>query len=84
MVVKRDGLYRGRVPADWREHFAHAYDAELQQWVDAASAGVAAGPSSWDGYAATAVTSAGVQALHGRGGIEVSLRPPPDLYQAMV
>jgi myo-inositol 2-dehydrogenase / D-chiro-inositol 1-dehydrogenase len=83
VVVKRDGLYRGRVPAGWRERFVHAYDAELQQWVDAASAGTAAGPSSWDGYAATVVTSAGVQALHGRGRIEVSQRPPPDLYQAM-
>jgi myo-inositol 2-dehydrogenase / D-chiro-inositol 1-dehydrogenase len=83
VIVKRDGLYRGRVPAGWRERFVHAYDAELQQWVDAASAGGAAGPGSWDGYAATVVTSAGVQALHGGGRVEVSLRPPPDLYQAM-
>jgi len=82
VVIKRDGGFGGRVPADWRERFVRAYDAELQQWIDAASAGTATGPSSWDGYAATAVTNAGVQALHGGARVEVSLRPQPDLYRA--
>ena len=45
--------------------------ARLIQWGDAAAGGAAAGPSSWDGYAATVVASAGVQALHGGGRIEV-------------
>jgi myo-inositol 2-dehydrogenase / D-chiro-inositol 1-dehydrogenase len=83
VVVKRDGLYRGRVPADWRERFAHAFDAELQQWVDAAVGGAAAGPSSWDGYAATVAASAGGRALHAGGRAGVSLRSPPGLYQAI-
>jgi myo-inositol 2-dehydrogenase / D-chiro-inositol 1-dehydrogenase len=83
VVVKRDGGFGGRVPADWRERFARAYDAELQEWIDAVSAGTAAGPSSWDGYAATAVTGAGVQALHGGGRVEVSLRRRPGLYRAV-
>jgi myo-inositol 2-dehydrogenase / D-chiro-inositol 1-dehydrogenase len=81
VVVKRDGGFRGRVPADWQERFARAYDAELQDWIDAALAGIATGPSSWDGYAATAATNAGVQALHSGTRVEVSMRPQPDLYR---
>jgi myo-inositol 2-dehydrogenase / D-chiro-inositol 1-dehydrogenase len=81
VVVKRDGGFRGRVPADWRERFARAYDAELQDWIGAALAGTATGPSSWDGYAATAATNAGVQALHSATRVEVSMRPQPDLYR---
>ena len=34
---------------------AGAYDVELQDWLDAVAAGTWTGPSSWDGYAATAV-----------------------------
>ena len=82
VLVKRDGGFGGRVPADWRERFARAYDAELQRWIDAVTAGAATGPSSWDGYAATAATSAGVRALHSAGWVEVSLRRRPDLYRA--
>jgi len=80
VIVKREGQYGGRVPADWRERFLRAYDVELQDWVNAAAAGTSTGPSSWDGYAATVVCDAGVKALDG-GRVEVSMREQPDLYQ---
>lgn len=83
VIIKRDGQYRGRVPGDWRERFIRAYDAELQEWVDAAAAGTSAGPSSWDGYAATVVTDAGVKALESGGRVEVSLRARPQLYKTI-
>jgi myo-inositol 2-dehydrogenase/D-chiro-inositol 1-dehydrogenase len=82
VIVKREGTYGGQVPSSWQERFACAYDSELQEWVDAASAGVSTGPSAWDGYAATVVTEAGVQALNDGGRVDVSLRSQPDLYQA--
>ena len=50
------------MPADWRERFIRAYDIEFQEWIDAVAAGHSTGPSSWDGYAATVVTDAGVEA----------------------
>ena len=43
VAVKRDGRRSGRVPADWRERFGRAFDAELQDWLKA----VAAGPADW-------------------------------------
>jgi myo-inositol 2-dehydrogenase/D-chiro-inositol 1-dehydrogenase len=83
VVVKRQGQYGGRVPTDWRERFIRAYDAELQEWVDAVTAGTSTGPSSWDGYAATVVCDAGVKALQDGGRVEVSLREQPDLYKTI-
>ncbi len=80
VVVKQDGSYRGRVPGDWRERFVRAYDAELQQWIDAVSADTSTGPSSWDGYAATVVCDAGMQAFHSGERVEVAMREQPALY----
>jgi myo-inositol 2-dehydrogenase / D-chiro-inositol 1-dehydrogenase len=80
VLLKRDGRYGGRVPVDWRERFIRAYDAEFQEWINAVAAGRSTGPSSWDGYAATAVCDAAVQALNTGQRVEVSLRQQPDLY----
>jgi len=81
VVVKREGGYRGRVPADWRERFVRAYDVEFQEWINAVAAGTSTGPSSWDGYAATVVTDAGIAALESGGRTEVSMREQPELYR---
>src|ERR1700722_13193057 len=56
VTVRINGVVVNRVPADWRERFSHAYDAELQSWLDAIRFSGEFGPSSWDGYA-TAVVS---------------------------
>jgi myo-inositol 2-dehydrogenase / D-chiro-inositol 1-dehydrogenase len=81
VIVKRQGAFTGRVPADWRERFLRAYDVELQEWVDAVTSGAPLlGPSAWDGYAAQAVADAGVEALHSGRRVEVPLRDKPDFY----
>jgi myo-inositol 2-dehydrogenase/D-chiro-inositol 1-dehydrogenase len=82
IVVKREGQYGGRVPEDWRERFIRAYDVELQEWIDAATAGRSTGPSSWDGYAATLVGDAATEAYASGGKATVSMREQPDLYRA--
>jgi myo-inositol 2-dehydrogenase/D-chiro-inositol 1-dehydrogenase len=71
----------GRVPADWRERFAAAFDTELQEWIDTiASRSEPTGPTSWDGYAATVVCDAGVQSLDTRDRVPVVLGDKPTLY----
>ena len=80
VVVKTAGTRSGRVPVDWRERFIRAYDVELQEWLDAVAAGSCTGPSAWDGYAATAVADAGLQALRTGDRIMLSLVDRPDLY----
>jgi myo-inositol 2-dehydrogenase / D-chiro-inositol 1-dehydrogenase len=80
VVVKTDFRYGGRVPEDWRERFLRAYDVEIQEWIDAVSAGRSTGPSSWDGYAATVVCDAALEALNSGNLVTVSLRDKPELY----
>jgi myo-inositol 2-dehydrogenase/D-chiro-inositol 1-dehydrogenase len=80
VVVRSANSHSGRVPVDWRERFGRAYDTELQEWLDSVAAGTCTGPSGWDGYAATAVADAGMEALRSGGRVPVSLAGRPDLY----
>jgi len=79
--VRRAGTVAQPVPADWRERFVRAYDVELQEWVDAVAGDGELGPSSWDGYAATAVSDAGLTALRTGERVPVSLGDRPALYE---
>lgn len=80
VVVKRESAFSGRVPADWRERFVRAFDLEFQEWLMAAAQGTATGPSAWDGYAATAVCDAALEALRTGTRQEVKLRDKPSFY----
>jgi len=80
--IRHAGTHAGRVPADWRERFVAAFDTEFQEWIDTVASGSEpTGPSSWDGYAATAVCEAGVQALESAGRVEIVLGEKPALYR---
>jgi myo-inositol 2-dehydrogenase/D-chiro-inositol 1-dehydrogenase len=61
------------IAPDFRVRFGLAYDIEVQRWVDAARRGTIDGPGAWDGYAAQAVCSAGVEALRSGRRTEVRL-----------
>jgi myo-inositol 2-dehydrogenase/D-chiro-inositol 1-dehydrogenase len=80
VTVKAGGERSSRVPADWRDRFARAFDTEFQDWLGAVAAGTATGPGSWDGYAAAAVTDSCVEALRTGQRTEVSLGERPDFY----
>ena len=80
ILTRRSGSLTGRVPEDWRERFIRAYDIEFQEWIDAIDGRGRFGPSSWDGYAAAAVSDAAVRALHDGTRVAVELIGKPDLY----
>jgi hypothetical protein len=80
IVVRSQGAFSGRVPADWRERFNDAFDAEFREWLAAAAEGGAAGPSAWDGYVATATSEAALEALRSGKRVEIRLREKPALY----
>ena len=79
-VVITAGRRSEGVPADWQERFAPAYTRELQTWVDGLAAGVVGGPSTWDGYAATAVAEAAVVSYAKGEPVDVVLADKPALY----
>jgi myo-inositol 2-dehydrogenase/D-chiro-inositol 1-dehydrogenase len=79
-VLVTAGRRSEAVPADWQERFADAYTVELQSWVAGLAAGTVGGPSTWDGYAATAVAEAAVRSYAAGGRVEVVLADKPALY----
>ncbi|MDF3044578.1 MAG: Gfo/Idh/MocA family oxidoreductase [Ornithinibacter sp.] len=79
-VGPRGGTWGGLVPDDYRARFARAYDIEVQAWADAVRAGTAVGPSAWDGYAATVVSTAGMASLASGRPVPVRLPDRPGLY----
>ncbi|KGN41447.1 Gfo/Idh/MocA family protein [Knoellia aerolata] len=78
-VAVGGGRWGGSVPADYRTRFATAYDIEVQAWVDSALGGEAVGASTWDGYAATAVSTAGMASLASGERVDVHLVSPDTL-----
>ncbi len=72
------------MPEDWRERFIEAYDQEFREWIVAAGAGTATGPSTWDGYAATLVADAALRAAESGGLEKVIMRDTPSLYTTPV
>jgi myo-inositol 2-dehydrogenase/D-chiro-inositol 1-dehydrogenase len=73
VLTKKAGHWGGAVPDDFRVRFGLAYDIEVQRWVNAAAKGEIDGPTAWDGYAAAAVCTAGVQSLQERRPVEVEM-----------
>jgi myo-inositol 2-dehydrogenase/D-chiro-inositol 1-dehydrogenase len=68
------------VPTDWRVRWAVAYEAELRAWIEGIDRGECAGPSAWDGYAATRVTELGVEAVRSGRRVEIDYVERPALY----
>jgi len=80
VIVRSGGSFTGRVTQDWRERFIRAYDVEFTEWLDSIATGGEFGPSSWDGYAAAAVSDAAIDALHSGQRVEIALAEKPALY----
>jgi myo-inositol 2-dehydrogenase/D-chiro-inositol 1-dehydrogenase len=82
VTVKAGGERTNRVPANWRDRFAGAFDAEFRDWLTAVAAGTSTGPGSWDGYSAAVVTDSCVQALRTGQRTEMSSGKRPGFYAA--
>ena len=80
VLVRQEGRYAGPVPADYRERFSDAYQAELSEWVQGVLEGAITGPSAWDGYATTAVAEAAVASQTKGDRVAVELVDRPALY----
>ena len=78
-IQTRSGAVLGNpILMDWKDRFTDSYDVELADFVKAASAGTAAGPTAWDGYVAAVTADACVAAQEMPGqpvGIDLPARP---------
>ena len=68
-------------PTDWRPRFVDAYCRQNRAWVKSITSGTPnLGASAWDGYAATAVAEAGVEALHSGQAVAIRQIAKPAFY----
>ena len=81
VTLKHAALRSTDLPTDRRQRFTLAYDRELQDWIDATSAGEATGPSSWDGFVATTVAEASQASYRDGTRTEVVLPECPAIYR---
>jgi myo-inositol 2-dehydrogenase/D-chiro-inositol 1-dehydrogenase len=79
--VRTAGQHSTGVLTDWVGRFVDAFDTEFREWISNLAAGTEpAGPSAWDGYAATVITSATVEALQSGLVVATDLKPRPAFY----
>lgn len=78
--VVAGGVRGNPLPPDWIDRFARAYDLEMQDWVDAVTAGRSTGPTAWDGYAAAVVAETCLRAPRTGERAPVNLGTPPAAY----
>ncbi|MBT2412870.1 Gfo/Idh/MocA family oxidoreductase [Streptomyces sp. ISL-12] len=79
--VRTAGSHSTQVLTDWTGRFEDAFDTEFREWIAGVAAGEEpTGPSAWDGYAATAITAATVEALNTGQVVATALKPRPVFY----
>ena len=81
VALRAGGRMAQAIAADWRDHFAAAYRLQLQAWVQAIRTGTPCGASAWDGYAATVIAQACIEARLAGARVPVALPPRPAFYE---
>ncbi|WP_138471756.1 Gfo/Idh/MocA family protein [Poseidonocella sp. HB161398] len=80
ITMRKDAALSNPILTDWKDRFVASYDVELQDWIQAALAGTASGPSAWDGYAAAITSDACVAAQESGEIVRIDLPARPALY----
>jgi myo-inositol 2-dehydrogenase/D-chiro-inositol 1-dehydrogenase len=79
--VRTAAQHSTKVLTDWVSRFRDAFDTEFREWIAGLAAGAEpTGPSAWDGYAATVITAATVEALESGLVVATDLKPRPAFY----
>jgi myo-inositol 2-dehydrogenase/D-chiro-inositol 1-dehydrogenase len=81
--VRTAARHSTAVLQDWKGRFVDAFDTEFTEWIAGVAAGAEpTGPSAWDGYAATVIADATVEALESRRIVDIAMKDRPTFYTA--
>ena len=81
VAVRTAAKHSTAVLQDWKDRFVDAFDTEFGEWIASVRAGTEPlGPSAWDGYAATVITDATVEALDSGHVVGVGMKDRPAFY----
>ena len=78
--LRRDARLSTSIMQDWKLRFIDSYDAELQDWIEAAKTGKVNGPNAWDGYFAAVTADACLEAKRTGAVIPIVTSPRPAFY----
>lgn len=79
--LRTNATLQNEILTDWKDRFVDSYDVELNDFIKAASAGTASGPTAWDGYMAAVTADACVAAQEVEGeAVAISLPTRLALY----
>lgn len=78
--VKHNFANQTPISSNWQSRFKEAYNTEFQLWVNGVLSGKLEGPSSWDGYVASVITTAGTESTAKGKKIMINLQNKPDIY----
>ncbi|MFD8813551.1 Gfo/Idh/MocA family oxidoreductase, partial [Streptomyces sp. NPDC059627] len=79
--VRTAGHHSTAILTDWAGRFKDAFDTEFREWITGVAAGTEpTGPSAWDGYAATVITNATVEARRSGRIVATDMKPRPAFY----
>lgn len=79
-IIRRAGSIDVHLGPDWFGWFADAYRAQDQVWIDSIRDGVAAGPTTWDGFVSQTVVDAILHSIGSAYTVAVAARDRPLLY----
>ncbi len=80
VLLRRDAKLSTTIMQDWKLRFIDSYDAELQDWIEAATAGRVNGPNAWDGYFAAVTADTCLKAMHTGEVAPIVTKPRPAFY----
>lgn len=84
VMMRSEAKLSTQILTDWKDRFIDAYDAELQEWIDATVKGEMNGPSAWDGYVVAMTVDACVKAKKTGQIVPISLLERPVFYDKYV
>lgn len=71
------------IEMDWLRRFGRAYEMQLHKWIASIRNGTPCGASAWDGYAASRIAVAALDATHTQARVRVGSVDRPALYRPM-
>ncbi|WP_328364299.1 Gfo/Idh/MocA family oxidoreductase [Streptomyces sp. NBC_00445] len=81
VAVRTAGRHSTEILQAWVGRFTDAFDTEFREWIASVEAGTEpTGPSAWDGYAATVISNATVEALTSGRIVDTGMKPRPAFY----
>lgn len=59
----------------------HAYNVEIQEWIDATKEGRVDGPTAWDGYVGQVTAKAASKARDTQTVVKIEMEEKPEFYK---